>query len=110
MANPTDYRAAVGSLQYLTLTRPDVAFAINKLSQYMHKPCNAHWEADKRLMRYLCGTMDKGINIVRDSPLTLHAFADADWAGNKDDYTSTMVMLYFLETILSPGALKSKNP
>ena len=93
---PTDYRAALGGLQYLTLTRPDVAFAVNRLSQYMHKPTSDHWLALKRLLRYLCGTLDKGITIFRDSPLSLHAFSDADWAGDKDDYISTMGHVVFL--------------
>lgn len=96
LESPTEYRAAVGGLQYLTLTRPDVAFAVNKLSQFMHKPRSEHWATLKRLMRYLCGTLDKGINIYSDSPLHLHAFSDADWAGNKDDYTSTMGHVVFL--------------
>ena len=93
---PTAYRAALGGLQYLTLTRPDVAFAVNKLSQFMHRPTTDHWSALKRLMRYLCGTLEKGITIFRDSPSTLHAFSDADWAGDKDDYLSTMGYVLFL--------------
>lgn len=47
-------------------------------------------------MRYLCGTLDKGIMIYRDSPLRLHAFSDADWAGDRDDYVSTMGHVVFL--------------
>ena len=94
--NPTEYRAIVGSLQYLSLTRPDVAFVVNKLSQYMHMPRTTHWSALKRLLRYLVGSLDKGISIRRDSPLVLHAFSDADWAGNKDDYTSTIGQIVFL--------------
>ena len=93
---PKDYRAAVGGLQYLTLTRPDVAFAVNRLSQYMHSPTTTHWAALKRLLRYLCGTLDKGLTIYRESPLTLHAFSDADWAGDRDDYISTMGHIIFL--------------
>ena len=94
--HPTDYRAVVRSLQYLTLTRPDVAYAVNKLSQFMHQPRSSHWAVLKRLLRYLVGSLDKGITIYRDSPLNLHAFSDADWAGNKDDYTSTMGYIVFL--------------
>ncbi|XP_021728072.1 uncharacterized protein LOC110695159 [Chenopodium quinoa] len=78
LEEPKDYRAAVGGLQYLTLTRPDVAYTINRLSQFMHRPTSDHWLALKRLMRYLSGTLDKGINIYRDSPPTLHAFSDVD--------------------------------
>lgn len=78
LEEPKDYKTAVGSLQYLTLTRPDVAYTVNKLSQYMHRPTTAHWSALKRLLRYLNGTLDKGINIYRDSSPILHAFSDAD--------------------------------
>ena len=95
---PKDYRAAVGTLQYLTLTRPDVAFTVNRLSQFMARPTTDHWSALKRLLRYLCGTLDKGLTIARNSPLRLHAFSDADWAGDKDDYVSTMGHIVFLGT------------
>lgn len=96
LPEPKDYCAALGSLQYLTLTRPDISFAVNRLSQFMKAPTTDHWLALKRLLRYLNGTKDQGLNIHRDSPSTLHAFADVDWAGNKDDYTSTMDHVIFL--------------
>ena len=96
LSDPTEYRAIVGSLQYLSLTRPDITFAVNKLSQFMHKPMTDHWSAAKRLLRYLCGTMDHGIMLRQASPLALHAFSDADWAGNKDDYTSTSAYVVYL--------------
>ena len=69
-----EYRAVIGSLQYLAFTRPDIAFAVNKLSQFMHKPTDAHWNAAKRILRYLAGTKSHGIFLRSDNPLTLHAF------------------------------------
>ena len=51
LSDPTEYRKVVGSLQYLLITRPDIAFAINKLSQYMHCPTTDHWSFVKRLLR-----------------------------------------------------------
>ncbi|RVW24879.1 Retrovirus-related Pol polyprotein from transposon RE2 [Vitis vinifera] len=86
----------VGSLQYLSLTRPDIAYTVNKLSQFMHQPTSDHWNAVKRLLRYLCGTLDHGITLRRTSPLALHAFSDSDWAGNKDDFTSTSAYIIYL--------------
>ncbi|RVW35994.1 Retrovirus-related Pol polyprotein from transposon RE1 [Vitis vinifera] len=94
--DPTEYRIVVGSLQYLSLTRPDIAYTVNKLSQFMHQPTSDHWNAVKRLLRYLCGTLDHGITLCRTTPLALHAFSNSDWAGNKDDFTSTSAYIIYL--------------
>ncbi|KAJ9552201.1 hypothetical protein OSB04_016246 [Centaurea solstitialis] len=93
---PTEYRSIVGALQYLSLTRPDIAFTVNKLSQFMHAPTYQHWTAVKRLLRYLQGTLHKGLLLRRHSPLHLHAFTDADWAGDKDNYRNTTGYVIFL--------------
>lgn len=96
LSNPTEYRALIGSLQYLLLTRPDIAFTVNRLSQYMHRPTDEHWAALKRLLRYLAGTLHKGILLHSRSPPCLHAFTDADWAGDRDDYVSTTGYVVYL--------------
>ena len=94
--NPTEYRTLVGGLQYLSLTRLDITFAVNKLSQFMHKPTTVHHQALKRLLRYLHGTLDLGLNIYSNSPLHLHAYSDADWAGDRDDFISTGGYIVYL--------------
>jgi histone deacetylase 1/2 len=53
---PGEYRTVIGSLQYLAFTRPDIAYAVNRLSQFMHRPTDIHWQAAKRVLRYLAGT------------------------------------------------------
>ncbi|GKB23571.1 putative RNA-directed DNA polymerase [Tanacetum coccineum] len=104
-SNPVKYRQVVGSLQYVTLSRPDIAFAVNKVCQYMHAPTENHWSAVKRILRYLHGTVEHGMLIRRSSGSTLQAFtdvlwkgnpdtsleafSDADWAGDSDDRRST---------------------
>jgi hypothetical protein len=80
----TPYRRLVGSLQYLAFTRPDISFAINKLSQFMHAPRQSHWQALKRVLRYLKGTIHHGLFLNRHSPLKLSVFSDSDWGGVND--------------------------
>lgn len=92
----TEYRAVVGNLQYLFLTRPDISFSVNKLSQYMHRSTTEHWKAMKRILRYLSGTMTHDIYFPANNTPSLHAFTNADWAGNKDDYTSTSAYIVYL--------------
>lgn len=83
--NPTKYRALLGSLQYLSLTCPDISFTVNKLAQYMQRPTHDHLHLLHRLLRYLNGTLHMGIIIHANSPSSLHAFLDADWARDQDD-------------------------
>ena len=96
LSDPSEYRVIVGSLQYLGLTRPDIAFPVNRLSQFMHQPTSTHWEAAKRVLRYLAGTADKGIFFSANTPFNLHAYSDADWAGDHDDYNSTGAYIVYL--------------
>jgi histone deacetylase 1/2 len=83
------YRSMVGGLQYLTLTRPDLSFAVNKVCQFLAQPTNVHWEAVKRILRYVKGTVSTGLSIKSSSSTLLSVFTDADWAGCVDDIRST---------------------
>jgi hypothetical protein len=88
LPNPTAFRHIVGALQYVTLTRPDIAYSVNQLYQHMHNPTSVHFTATKQVLRYLKGSVDYGLYFCK-SPLLLNAFCDADWAGNLDDRRST---------------------
>ncbi|XP_042035341.1 uncharacterized mitochondrial protein AtMg00810-like [Salvia splendens] len=81
-------RSIVGALQYAAITRPGINFAVNKVNQYMAKPLETHWRAVKRILRYLSGTLDHGIQI-RKSTSDISAFSDSDWASDLDDRRST---------------------
>jgi hypothetical protein len=85
----TRYRSIVGALQYLTLTRPDISFSVNKVCQFLHNPTSVHMMAVKRILRYIQGTIKWGIHFLKGSSLMVSAFSDADWAGCPDDRRST---------------------
>ncbi|GAU16981.1 hypothetical protein TSUD_37390 [Trifolium subterraneum] len=95
-ADSTLYRQIIGALQYLNLTRHDLSFAINKLSQFMHKPTSLHLQHLKRVLRYIKATLNFGILLRKSSTLNLQTYTDADWGGNADDRTSTSAYLIYL--------------
>ncbi|XP_057789688.1 uncharacterized mitochondrial protein AtMg00810-like [Salvia miltiorrhiza] len=82
------YRSTVGALQYATITRPEIAFSVNKVSQYMSAPLDSHWKAVKRILRYIAGSKDHGLHMQKSS-CTVTGFCDSDWAGDFDDRRST---------------------
>lgn len=94
--NPRLYCSIVGALQYATLTRPDISFAVNKVSQFMHAPTVPHWCAVKRILRYLQGSVSHGLHIKPAPSLSLHAYSDADWADSPNDRKSTSGFCIFL--------------
>jgi hypothetical protein len=94
--DPSLYRSTVGSLQYLSLTRPDLSFVVNRVCQFMHRPLKPHWQAVKRILRYLQYTLSHGILLHRSSSNVLQAYSDADWAGCPDDRHSTGAYCVFL--------------
>ncbi|PRQ49673.1 putative RNA-directed DNA polymerase [Rosa chinensis] len=90
--NPTEFRTLVGALQYLTITRPDIAFAVNSVSQFMSQPRLPHLVAVKRILRYVKGTLGHGLSFApQHQPVHLFAYSDADWAGCPDSRRSTSV-------------------
>ncbi|KAM0984150.1 hypothetical protein ACFX14_011746 [Malus domestica] len=93
--SPEQYRSVVGALQYLTFTRPDIAFAVNQACQFMHNPMVSHVLAVKRILRYLKGTSTYGIHF-KPGPLHLQSYSDADWAGDPNDRRSTSGFVVFL--------------
>ncbi|GKD86191.1 ribonuclease H-like domain-containing protein, partial [Tanacetum coccineum] len=81
VSEPTLYRSLVGSLQYLTFTRPDISYAVQQVCLYMHDPREPHFASLKRILRYVRGTLDYGLQLFSSSTTDLVAYSDADWAG-----------------------------
>ena len=83
------YRRLVGKLIYLTVTRPDITYAVGVVSQFMHAPRQPHFVAVCRILQYLKRAPGRGLLFRPSSSLSVTGFSDADWAGNKTDRRST---------------------
>eukprot|EP00253_Pinus_taeda_P025809 PITA_25809 len=92
----TLFRQLVGSLIYLTATRPDISFAVSYISRFMSAPKADHWIAAKRVLRYVRGTSDYGLLYTRTSDPILSGYTDSDWAGSVDDRKSTAGYVFSL--------------
>ncbi|GJU50782.1 retrovirus-related pol polyprotein from transposon TNT 1-94, partial [Tanacetum coccineum] len=90
--DPSHYRGMIGTLLYLTASRPDLQFAICMCARYQARPTEKHLNAVKRIFRYLKGIVHQGLKYLKDSSFALTAFADADHAGCQDTRRSTSVL------------------
>ncbi|XP_038683045.1 uncharacterized mitochondrial protein AtMg00810-like [Tripterygium wilfordii] len=89
LSDITLYRQLVGSLVYLTVTRPDIAYAVHVVSQFMSAPRSSHYEAVIHILRYIKATLYYGLHFSAASSLELRAYSDFDWAGDPTDRRST---------------------
>ncbi|XP_017431882.1 secreted RxLR effector protein 161-like [Vigna angularis] len=95
------FKQIVGSLMYLTATRPDIMFSVSLISRYMSKPTELHLQAAKRILRYLKGTTSYGIFYRKGGKENLLAFIDSSYAGDEDDSKSTSGYVF----LFSSGAV-----
>lgn len=89
LADKGRYQRMVGKLIYLSHTRPDIAYAVGVVSQFMHQPQKNHMEAVLRILRYLKGTTGHGVLFKSNGHLETQLYIDADWAGDKGNRRST---------------------
>lgn len=109
VADPTLYRSLAGALQYLTFTRPDISYAVQQICLFMHDPREPHFQALKRILRYIKGTVSLGLQLYKTSPLNLVAYTDADWDGCPSTRRSTSGFCIFLGNNLVSWSSKRQN-
>ncbi|PKU65368.1 Retrovirus-related Pol polyprotein from transposon TNT 1-94 [Dendrobium catenatum] len=105
--DPTLYRRLAGSLQYLSITRPDIAYAANRVCQNMQCPTDQDFRALTRLLRYIKGTLSYGLPITTGS-LDFHSYSDADWASDSSDRKSISGFCTFLGPNLISWTVKKQ--
>ncbi|KAK9214398.1 hypothetical protein WN944_006390 [Citrus x changshan-huyou] len=105
----THYRSLVGSLQYLTFTRPDITHAVNKVCQHFQSPTKQDLKAITRILRYLKGTLDFGLRFLEQSSNQLYAFSDSDWAGCLETRRSTTGFCVYLGANLISWCSKKQS-
>jgi hypothetical protein len=88
ISNPTEYHSLAGTLQYLTLTRPDICFAVQQACLFMHSPTDRHLHLVKRILHYIKGTIHHGL-LSQSASSDLVIYSDADWVGCSDTRRST---------------------
>ncbi|XP_059076574.1 secreted RxLR effector protein 161-like [Cryptomeria japonica] len=104
-----EFRQLVGSLIYLTATRPDICFAVSYISRFMTAPKADHWIAAKPVLRYVKGTSDYGILYGRCNDPKLIGYTDLDWAGSVDDRKSTSWYVFRLGTSVVTWSSKKQR-
>ncbi|GKE14453.1 hypothetical protein Tco_1422030 [Tanacetum coccineum] len=110
VVDPSHYRGMIGTLLYLTASRPDLQFAICMCARYQARPTKKHLHAVKRIFRYLRGTVNRGLWYPKDSSIALTAFADADHAGCQDTRRSTSGSMQFLgDRLVSWSSKRQKS-
>ncbi|XP_052623860.1 uncharacterized mitochondrial protein AtMg00810-like [Lactuca sativa] len=95
-SNPTEYCSLVGVLQYLTITRPDISYAVNQISQFLQNPTIDHFQGVKRILRYIKGTVSFGLTFKKPNDTSILGYSDADWARCIETRRSTYGYSIFL--------------
>jgi hypothetical protein len=106
--DPTMFKRLVGSLMYLTTTRPNIMYGVNLISRFMETPKESHWKAGKRILRHVNGTIDFGIKYSTSKDFKLIGYTDNDCGRNIDDRKSTSRYTFHLGTCMVSWASRKK--
>ena len=109
LADASYYQKLVGKLIYLTITRPDLTYSVSLISQFMHSPTVYHLSIVKRILRYLKGTISRGILMCKNEHFKIEGYSDSDWAGNALDRRSTTGYCTFVGGNLVTWKSKKKS-
>ena len=109
LSDATLYKQLVGSLIYLTITRPDISYAVHVVNQFMAAPGSPHYVVVLRIHRYLKGTIFDDLHFSSHSSLTLQAYSDADWAGDPTNRRSTTGYCFLLSDSLNSWRSKKQT-
>ncbi|XP_057756508.1 secreted RxLR effector protein 161-like [Arachis stenosperma] len=105
----TRYRGMIGSLMYLTSSRPDIVQSVGVCSRFQSRPKESHLSAVKRIIRYIKGTSDYGLWYPKSDNFCAIGFCDVDYAGDRVDRRSTSSMCCFLGRSLNMWSSKKSN-
>ena len=92
----TLFKSLVGSLRYLTITRPDIVYGVGLVSRYMETPKESHWLAAKRILRYIKSTLNLVLFYTYGETAELVGYPDCDWRGDQDEKKSTTGYVFYL--------------
>ncbi|KAJ9548762.1 hypothetical protein OSB04_021305 [Centaurea solstitialis] len=109
LEDPGKYRRIVGKLNYLTITRPDIAFPVSVVSQFMSSPRTPHWEAVRHILKYLKGAPGLGILYQNHGHHVIEGFTDADYDGDPTSRRSTTGYCVFVGGNLVLWKSKKQN-
>ena len=101
--DPSLYRSMIGSLFYLTASKPDISYNVRVCARYQANPKESHITTLKRIIKYVKTIVDFGVWYNKDTNDVLARYTDADWAGNVDDRKSTLGGCFYVGNNLVPG-------
>ncbi|RVW33893.1 putative mitochondrial protein [Vitis vinifera] len=109
LGDPRRYQRLVGKLNYLTIARPDISFPVSVVSQFLQSPCDSHWDAVIRILRYIKRTPGQGVLYENRGHTQVVGYTDADWAGSPTDRRSTSGYYVFIGSNLISWKSKKQD-